>query len=454
MVGEELCQQALGKDTVLCGRYVIESVLGQGGFGITYLARDYQAGEKLVAVKEYFPTGLGTRLASNNIQVFSGETGHKYFQDGKKNFLREAKRLSKFNQDNGIAHVYTFFEENNTAYFAMEYIRGRSFQDYLDSNGSLGWDEVMRLFQPMLTTLERVHRKGIIHRDIKPENLLVGDNGAITLVDFGAARENLGEKSGSLDIILTPGFAPLEQYSRHGKQGAFTDVYALAATMYYALTGCIPPEATERVAHDTLQPPRKLGAKLTDAQGQALLHALAVNAENRTRSIREFRSALGMQSHRTVESVSRKTVNTPQPPSLSGRHASRQGVSKRGAFAWNNLPLYAVLLALVAVATIVACCILFIPWGPNRPQKETVSFTTGAGTAEQQSDDAGQAEPSEETTVQSGAANTEDARVIGPSGGPQVQSGETEYQDVSDVGARIIVFDGTSNVIISKENSP
>ena len=282
---------ALPAGSILFGRYIIGKVLGQGGFGITYLAQDYQTKER-VAIKEFFPDTMATRIRNTTVTPFSGARGEN-FDYGKISFLDEAKTMAEFNGNPNIAGVQVYFEENGTAYFVMEYVEGTSFQDYIKSHGGrISWEETMQVILPVLDALSAVHEKGIIHRDVTPDNIYITSNGIVKLLDFGAARYSLGNVSRSLDVILKHGFAPKEQYSRRGRQGPYTDVYSVCATIYYAITGVKPDDAIDRVEEDSMPFPIALGAKISQKQEDALMKGLAVNAENRFQSAAALRAAL------------------------------------------------------------------------------------------------------------------------------------------------------------------
>ena len=304
------CFEALPTGTVLNGRYILDKVLGQGGFGITYEAQDYQT-KGIVAVKEYFPNSIATRFGSAVVPTHSRQSEENFLY-GKKCFLDEAKTLATLNGNRGIVNVYTYFEENGTAYFAMEYVDGISFQQYINRNdGRLQWDIAINTLIPIMDALAVVHGKGIIHRDIKPGNIILSNDGTIKLIDFGSARYSMGEKSRSLDVILTHGFAPWEQYSRHRRQGAYTDVYALAATLYYAATGVVPPDSVDRVEADELVLPRRLNANISEESECSLLKALSVRPEDRFQNISEFKDALTHAKtsyQKTKEIRVRKTI--------------------------------------------------------------------------------------------------------------------------------------------------
>lgn len=281
---------ALPGGTILAGQYTIDKVLGQGGFGITYMATDYKTGQK-VAVKEFFPDSLAYREMRTVIS-YPGERTENY-EYGKENFIQEAKTLAEFIGCENIVRIFSYFEENGTAYFVMEYIEGVSFDDYLKDRGCrISFDEAKNILVPVMEALAIVHSKGIVHRDVTPDNIYITNDGKVKLLDFGAARYSLGDKSRSLDVILKHGFAPKEQYTRHGKQGPFTDIYSLGATFYFAVTGRRPPDSIDRIEEDELIPPGSLGVKITSYQEEALLHAMEVNPQSRYQSMLDFRNAL------------------------------------------------------------------------------------------------------------------------------------------------------------------
>ncbi len=297
---------ALPKGTVLAGQYVIDSVLGQGGFGITYKATDHKTGEN-VAVKEYFPDTLAYRDATEVIS-YPGERSEN-FDYGKEGFLQEAQTLAQFIGNENIARIHSYFEENGTAYFVMEYIEGISFDEYIKrKGGKITVDEAERVLIPIMDALDAVHAAGIVHRDVTPDNIYICQDGKIKLLDFGAARYSLGDKSRSLDVILKHGFAPKEQYTRRGRQGPYTDIYSIAATFYFAITGKRPPDSVDRLDEDDLIPPSSLGVDITDYQEKALFTALEVQPQNRFQSMAVFKKVL--LNERIAAAA---PVNTPPP---------------------------------------------------------------------------------------------------------------------------------------------
>ena len=286
---------ALPAGSILYGRYIVGKVLGQGGFGITYLAQDYQT-KNLVAIKEFFPDTMATRTGRTTVLPFTGDRS-EHFLYGKNTFLNEAKTMAEFIGQDNVVQVYSYFEENNTAYFVMEYVEGQNLQEYVKQNyGRISWGDILRLMLPVMDALSLMHEKGIIHRDVTPDNIYIKKDGTVKLLDFGAARHSLGNVSRSLDVVLKHGFAPKEQYHRHGRQGFYTDVYSVAATIYYALTGTKPDDAIERLDEDNLPLPSTLGARITIAQEDALLKGMAIKAEDRYQTMREFSEALLAQT--------------------------------------------------------------------------------------------------------------------------------------------------------------
>ncbi|MCQ2521732.1 MAG: protein kinase [Lachnospiraceae bacterium] len=307
---------ALPEGTVLAGKYVLERVLGQGGFGITYQAVEYETNLK-VAIKEFFPDAMVTRTGTT-VTSFSGER-QENFNYGKSCFLQEAETLAEFSEVPGIVHVLGYFEENDTAYFVMDFVEGESFEEFIRRNGGrVDYPTTEKILLPVMEALAQVHDKGIIHRDVTPDNIFITESGDVKLIDFGAARYSLGDKSQSLDIVLKHGFAPKEQYSRRGKQGPFTDVYSMGATFYFALTGQRPPDAIDRLERDEMVRPSAMGVQITPDQESALLMALAVIPENRFQGMRVFKNALtSVKEQSSINSYMQpQQVPSPMAPSV------------------------------------------------------------------------------------------------------------------------------------------
>ena len=267
--------------TVLAGRYLLGIALGEGGFGITYLAADLRMGVK-VAVKEYFPLDKATRQAQDTITGI-GFAGAAAFREGKSRFLEEARTLSRIAGLPHIIHVLNCFESNGTAYIVMEYVQGITLTQWVrQRGGKVPAGELLPMMEGLFHALEQLHRLGLIHRDISPDNMML-ENGRLRLLDFGAARD-VGKRTETLTLTLRHGYAPVEQYQPMG-QGPWTDVYALSATIYYCLTGVTPPHALQRICDDPLKKPSELGASLTHQQEQALLYGLGVRPRRRFQSV-------------------------------------------------------------------------------------------------------------------------------------------------------------------------
>ena len=233
--------------TVLKKRYCIGEVLGKGGFGVTYKAFD-TVDSKIVAVKEYYPSGLVHRDTGTTQISVSSKQYEDNFKVGADKFFEEAKMVSRFNGNPNIVNVYEFFYENGTVYFAMEYLDGVDLKHFVkERGGKLPQENVLYIADIITDALLIAHSMNVLHRDISPDNIFILNNGEVKLIDFVAARQVLAEQSKSISVILKQGFAPLEQYQRRGKQGPWTDIYALGATLYYVITGKMPDEVTERL---------------------------------------------------------------------------------------------------------------------------------------------------------------------------------------------------------------
>ena len=279
---------SLQRNTELIGRYVIQEVLGQGGFGITYLGIDKLYGNK-VAIKEYYPQKIAMRKAQYEdvVTVTSIEEKNNY-DKGKKRFLDEAQVMARFNKNEGIVKILDFFEANNTAYIVMEYLEGITLKQYLGKYGVIQFRNLIEMMLPLLEALIEIHSQGLIHRDISPDNIMVQHNGKLKLMDFGAARDYTESGNKSLTVILKPGYAPPEQYQTHGVQGPWTDIYALCATIYKCLTGITPPDAIARVMDDKFKEPDQLDGKLSPDIKKILWKGMNIFPEERYQDIGEF----------------------------------------------------------------------------------------------------------------------------------------------------------------------
>lgn len=275
------------------GEYRLESVLGIGGFGITYLARDTHL-EKQVAIKEYLPGDLAVRALDGSVVPVSTDHRHDY-QWGLERFIQEARTLARFSHPH-IVRVNRYFESNGTGYMVMDYEEGESLIQLLKRVSQPPEAELRRILLPLLDGLAAVHAAKFLHRDIKPGNIFIRGNGSPVLLDFGAARANIGGSHG-MTAVLTPGFAPLEQYAVDGKQGPWTDLYAMAGVLFRVVTGQNPPDAVSRLQNDSVA---QMLAGARSRYSEPLLRAiewgLKVQPELRPQSVAEWRAVFEAQT--------------------------------------------------------------------------------------------------------------------------------------------------------------
>ena len=271
--------------------YELVRVLGFGGFGMTYLGFDHNL-DKAVAIKEYLPSDIATRTGDNSVapqaSQFQGD-----FEWGLERFVDEARALARFDHRH-IIKVYRFFEAHGTAYIVMEYAEGETLSAFLDRKGTLKEAELKAILYPILDGLEVVHGADFLHRDIKPGNIIIRDeDNSPVLLDFGSARQAIGARSHSVTSIITPGYAPIEQYSSRGDQGPWTDIYALGGVCYRALTGEVPYDATDRMRDDPLiSVSERCAGQASAVFLSAIDWALAVDEGDRPQSIAEWRAKL------------------------------------------------------------------------------------------------------------------------------------------------------------------
>ncbi len=293
--------------TILNGKYLIGRAIGQGGFGITYLAWDLTLNVKL-AIKEYLPQQLATRAVGKNAVTVIKKTFMEELKYGLTKFLEEAQTLARFMEHPNIVSVRDFFKANGTAYLVMNYHEGVTLLSYLQSRGGrITVEQAINIFMPVLDALKEVHNSDILHRDISPDNLLINTMGRVILIDFGAARQAMGERSKSLSVMMKVGYSPPEQYQSKGKQGPWTDIYAVAATMYRCITGQPPLEAIDRMAEDTLIAPSQLNVDISPEQERIILKALSVKAAHRYQTIEDFQLSLIDSHHKSDTAPPLKT---------------------------------------------------------------------------------------------------------------------------------------------------
>lgn len=280
-------------------RYILGRVLGEGSFGISYIAWDCLL-DTVVAIKEYFPASLVSRHISEededtNVYIYEKRESRKY-QESLKKYLGEAKSLSAYYDLDGIVSVRDFFYANNTAYIVMGYVDGISVKEYVEKNGPIEGEKFLRMLEPVIQSLAKVHQTGVLHRDISPDNMLLTRDEKLVLIDFGAARKENINMTRSMTVVFKRGFSPEEQYRTRGQQGAWTDVYALCATAYYALTGKAPDESIQRVLEDDMPSLTEMtDVDLPMRQKRAFMKGMTVDFHHRYQTMDELYQGLYQQ---------------------------------------------------------------------------------------------------------------------------------------------------------------
>jgi len=335
------------------GRYRISGILGQGSFGITYRAHDGQLGRD-VAIKEYLPTTFAVR--HSGLGVVPNSTGAmEDFAWGRERFVEEGRTLAGFQRAPGIVRVYDFLEANGTAYIVMELVRGETLGARLGRQGPLPPPQVERILRTLLDGLEEVHSASFIHRDIKPDNILLDNQGEPTLIDFGAARAAVVGRTVPLTGIFTPGYAAVEQFT-DARQGVFTDIYGLSATLYQSITGEKPPTAFDRMLEDKYVP---LAKRQPAGFGAALLagidRGMSIRPEARPQSIAAWREVLFPKETRP------KLTAEQEPPQKPPR--------------WRTVAIAGLAATLVAGAAGGALLLLSPPTAPAADQQQAEEET-------------------------------------------------------------------------------
>lgn len=278
----------LEKGTVLAGKYEIQDVISEGGFGIVYLGYDTVL-NMTVAVKEYFPRRLATRNRGESaLYIYKPASNEKRFEEGMNKFLNEARFLAQFHKLENVVTVRDFFYANQTAYIVNEHIVGESIKEYVQAYGKIKPDKVLKMMHPILRSLSEFHKAGLLHRDIAPDNIIIQGDKAV-LIDFGAARLNDLEDERSKTVFFKCGYSAVEQYTRKGKQGPLTDIYAICATMYYMLTGVQPVESVQRYIKDTVVPLTKYKSiRMSKLKKRAIMKGMSVSRKKRFATVGEL----------------------------------------------------------------------------------------------------------------------------------------------------------------------
>jgi serine/threonine protein kinase len=295
--------------------FELTKLVGEGGFGIVYLAQDHSL-QRRVALKEYMPSSLAQRMGGSQVQVKS-ERYRETFEAGLKSFINEARLLASFDHP-ALVKVYRFWEANGTAYMVMPFLDGTTLKDVLRARGQAPDEAGLRsILGPLTDALQVIHAEQCYHRDIAPDNVMLLPNGRWLLLDFGAARRVIGDMTQALTVILKPGYAPVEQYAEIPgmKQGAWTDVYALAAVVHYAITGRTPPPSVGRLLNDTYQPLVQAAAgRYSEGFLAAIDRALSVRPEQRTQTIAQLRAELGLDGTDAGVATAPTVISPQQQP--------------------------------------------------------------------------------------------------------------------------------------------
>lgn len=311
--------------------YHIDRVLGEGGFAIIYQCTDIINGMS-VAVKEYFPSGLAKREQKQDLFVVQPLGQNKIeFEKGHRHFLKEAQILKECHNLPGIVTVYDFFEENRTAYIVMEYIEGLTLEQYVHTNGVFTYSEILELLLPLIHSLEKIHEKGLIHRDISPDNLILGLDNQLHLIDFGAATmKQIDYNRRQTTIILKKGYAPPEQYLSSGNMGSWSDIYALCATIYFAVSGQTPVSSIDRLQRDTLRPLSNF-TDISPQNSSIIERGLSLHTADRYKTIRDFSYALehpeSVENCKTVMELSPAEADTHRLPEQAAANSPKHSLA-------------------------------------------------------------------------------------------------------------------------------
>lgn len=317
---------------ILNRRYIVGTAIEHGGFGIVYRAWDAQM-EQMVAIKEYFPAGVASRLADGREVVAYSSDKQELLDKGVQRYLTEARNQAVFNHPDIVA-LFGYFEENNTAYIVMEYLDGISLKNYMAQSGQgLSVEETLHITRHVLDALSEIHSYNIVHRDVSPDNIFLCTGNRVKLIDFGAARFSSGDSAESYSTIVKPGYAPAEQYRGKSSQGPFTDLYAVGACMYHMLTGIEPIDSMSRIIDDVLEEPQALNPEIPDYLNRIIMKAMAMKPEDRYQSVAAFLDDLDQK-----ESPAPSPVRPPDKP-----------IKKKKS---RKLPIIAAVVALLILAAV------------------------------------------------------------------------------------------------------
>ena len=296
---------ALRPGCIVNGKYLLGRVLGQGGFGITYIGWDI-ALERKVAIKEYYPSGQVVRQDGLSLQWYDTQQAREARENGLEFFLKEARKMAKLEEIPRVVKVRELFQENETAYIVMDFVEGQTLKSILMKNGPMPWERAKDIFLPAMEAMEKVHQAGLVHRDLSPDNLMITPDGGVMILDLGAAKDLRINSGASSMQVAKGGFSPIEQYIQRGGSGTWTDVYSMAASVYYTLTGKLPPNAVDRLNEDTIRWDYPGLMTLSAPALNALKKAMVVQAKKRTQTMGELYAGIADQPHGTSHFAERR----------------------------------------------------------------------------------------------------------------------------------------------------
>ena len=316
----------LSPETVVGNRYSLGDVLGKGGYGITYKGMDTRLLQP-VAIKEYYPVFWCSRFTDYGNEVHVNQGMDEEYQKGITRFREEAITLASLGDIGGIVRVTDFFEENGTAYLVMEYLDGKNLKEMQQGfGGRIPANVLLNVMSPVIFALRKVHEKGLIHRDLSPDNIMMLEDGSVRLIDFGNARDATDNKS--MTLAMKEGFAAPEQYRSKG-QGTYTDVYGLCATLYYCLTGQLPPQAMERLMGAPFPKPSEVGVEIPAWQEDAIMDGLDLYVQKRIQNMDALWNRLYMPpAPPVITGAAPITLATPDPQAAAENKAEGKPSSK------------------------------------------------------------------------------------------------------------------------------
>ena len=355
--------------TIVGARYLLGCCLGAGGFGITYIAVDLEK-ERTAAVKEFFPMKLARRKGEQVLPV-SAEW-ERGFREAMRSFRKEAEALAGCQGIDGVVSYQNFFEENGTSYLVMDYVDGTSLMRCIrEENRVFRQEEALELMRPILAAVSEMHRRGILHRDISPENLILGPDGCLTLIDFGAAREYSSFCEENLTVILKQGYAPEEQYHADGRQGPWTDIYACCAVLYQMISGILPQDSASRKRKDELAPLGQLpGICVTDSFSHAIEKGMSLNPEDRWNTMEELMAELYPQAEAKGFTAAEMPSAEPDEAPAPVDEASAEPDERQGEAAPKARKLPVKLLA-GAASVLLACAGIIVFWTGRKDTPST-----------------------------------------------------------------------------------